>query len=152
MAKGEVLKAASEVAPQVAAKGVQVSTHPAPSPVEQDHITQALEASQSAMDAIGTVTDIATYTLTILGVFIAILALWGVVAIINAARAAAKQIANERFDAYIGSEDFSNFVKNRIDTAVEAKWQDAQIGSMEQEDVAEGEGSSPFPPPPEEEK
>jgi hypothetical protein len=152
MTKGDALKATAEAVPQITAKGAEIASHPAPTPIEQDHIKQALEASQSAMDAIGTVTDIATYTLTILGVFIAILALWGVVAIINAARATAKQIANDRFDDYIESKEFSDFVKSRIDTAVEAKWQENQIGSMEQEVILAGEGVSPFPPPPKEKK
>lgn len=48
-----------------------------PSALEADHIKQALEASQTAMDAIGTVTTVASWALTIMGLFIAIVAFFG---------------------------------------------------------------------------
>lgn len=112
---------------------------PEPTTVEQSHVEQALNASQSAMDAIGTVTDIATYTLTILGVFIAILALWGVGMIIKAARDTAKQIANERLNAYIESEEFQALIQQRVDEGVRAHWQNRAMQMLEELTRNEGE-------------
>ena len=117
--------------------------------IEQEHIDRALAASQASMDAISTVTSVASYTLTILGIIIALLAIWGIKEIWERAERAAERIANKKLATYITSEEFSAFVKNRIDKAVEARWQKMQIDSMEQEETAAGEGKSPFPSPPE---
>lgn len=117
--------------------------------IEQSHIDRALAASQASMDAIGTVTNVASYTLTFLGVLIAVLAIWGIKEIRERAESAAERIANERLATYITSKEFSAFVKNRIDKAVESRWQEAQIGSMEEEGIAVGGEESPFPAPPE---
>lgn len=116
---------------------------PEPTEVEQSHVQEALEASQASMDAIGTVTDIASYTLTILGVFIAILALWGVGMIVKAARDSAKQIADNRLDDYIGSEEFGELLRSRIDKAVKAEKLDA-ISRKLDELTREDEDESPF--------
>lgn len=115
-------------------------------PVEQEHIKQALEASQTAMEAISTVTAISTYTLTILGVIIAILALWGVNALVKAARAAAKQIANSRLDSYIKSDEFNELVKLKIEKSVQEKWLNTVVVTRLAEDVKTPDDPSPFPP------
>jgi hypothetical protein len=117
--------------------------------IEREHIERALAASQASMDAISTVTSIASYTLTILGIIIALLAIWGIKEIWERAERAAERIANKKLTTYITSNEFSVFVKNRIDKAVEARWQEMQIGSMEQEEVVADGGDSPFPSPPE---
>jgi hypothetical protein len=114
-------------------------------PIEQEHVKKALEASQTAMDAISTVTAISTYTLTILGVIIAILALWGVGALVRAARSAAKQIANARFNAYIESDEFKEMVKVRIEKSVQDRWQNTIVVSLLAEDVKAADDPSPFP-------
>jgi hypothetical protein len=114
-------------------------------PIEQEHVKKALEASQTAMDAISTVTAISTYTLTILGVIIAILALWGVGALVRAARSAAKQIANARFNAYIESDEFKEMVKVRIEKSVQDRWQNTIVVSRLAEDVKAADDPSPFP-------
>jgi uncharacterized membrane protein YhiD involved in acid resistance len=115
-----------------------------PSPAEAQHIEQALASSQTAMDAIGTVTDIATYTLTILGVFIGILALWGVGALVKAARGAAKQIANARWNDYIASEEFNALVNSRIDEAVRAQRLDTISRKLEELARDETRDAPPF--------
>lgn len=117
---------------------------PEPSPVEAGHIEQALASSQTAMDAIGTVTDIATYTLTILGFFIAVLALWGVGALVKAARGAAKQIANARWNDYIASEEFNALVNSRIDEAVRAQRLDTISRKLEELARDETRDAPPF--------
>ena len=124
------------------------ATAPASVPVpaiEQAHVKQALEASQTAMDAISTVTAVSTYTLTILGVMIAILALWGVGALVKAARAAAKQIANSRLDSYIQSDEFNDLVKLKIEKSVQEKWLNTVVVTRLAEDVKSADDPSPFP-------
>lgn len=96
------------------------------------------------MDAIGTVTDVATYTLTILGVLIAILAIWGVGALVKAARGAAKQIANERWNSYIKSDEFNALVNSRIDEAVKAQRLDTISRKLEELARDEDKDDPPF--------
>ncbi|WP_298467196.1 hypothetical protein [uncultured Erythrobacter sp.] len=120
------------------------SLAPEPSEVEQEHIDRAIEASQTAMDAIGTVVDISTYTLTVLGVLIAILAIWGVGALVRTARAQAKQIANKRWDSYIESDEFKALVKSRIDEAVKSQKLDAITRKLDELVRDEEEDEPPF--------
>ena len=116
---------------------------PEPSELEQSHVEDAIEASQTAMDAIGTVTDVASYTLTILGVFIAILALWGVGMIVKAARDSAKQIANKRLDDYIEGDEFKALLNSRVDEAVRRERLDAIARKLD-ELSREAEDEAPF--------
>jgi DNA polymerase III sliding clamp (beta) subunit (PCNA family) len=119
-----------------------------PSGVEQEHIKEALEASQTAMDAIATVTSLTSYTLTILGIFIALLALWGVSAVVRTAKATAKQIANERFKAYIETDEFKELVKERIAKSVDEKWGNTFVIRRLAEDEKDPADFSPFPSAP----
>ncbi len=96
------------------------------------------------MDAIGTVVDISTYTLTVLGVLIAILAIWGVGALVRTARAQAKQIANKRWDSYIESDEFKALVKSRIDEAVKSQKLDAITRKLDELVRDEEEDEPPF--------
>lgn len=122
-----------------------VPLHTVPSPIEQEHIHQALDASQTAMSAIQTVTSVASWTLTIIGIAIALLALWGVTAIIMQARKSAERIANERFDAYIKSDEFKEMVKERISKSVDERWGNAFVVSRLSEDKKPAGEASPFP-------
>lgn len=102
------------------------------------------------MDAIGTVTNLASYTLATLGVIIAVLALWGIKELVDKAKDAAERIANNRFDSYVRSQEFQLTLQDRIDKAVEARWQEAQLRAL-REDDEDGAGGD-FPAPPEEVK
>ena len=114
---------------------------------EEEHIQKALEASQTAMEAIGTVTDLATYTLTILGIIIALVAIFGGAAILRAARATAKQIANKRFDSYMQSPEFKEMVKVRVERSIDERWQRIEATRLEEE-VRDPADPQPFDPPP----
>ena len=124
--------------------------HAVPTPVEQNHFQEALGASQIAIDSVGAITSIASYTLTILGVFIALLALWGVAMIVKAARDAAKQIANSRFNDYIQTDEFKGLVEDRIAKSIKERWQNTVVVSMLQEEKPEANDPSPFPKKPNE--
>ena len=82
--------------------------------------------------------------MTILGVFIAILALWGVAMIIKAARGAAKQIANSRLDDYMASKEFRDLMVARVDASIKAERQDLLLKRLE-EVVRGADDPTPFP-------
>jgi len=56
-----------------------------------------------------------------LAIAIGVIALWGWKTLKDEAGEKAKQIANDRWDAYIKSDEFAALVKNRIDTAVRSE-------------------------------
>jgi hypothetical protein len=114
---------------------------------EEEHIKRALEASQTAMDAIGTVTNLATYTLTILGIIIGLVALVGGYAIYRSAKAQAERIANERFDVYIKTDNFKELVKVKIERSINERWQESE-GSRLEEEIRDPADPQPFDPPP----
>ena len=133
---------------QVQAVPPQVSALPPthnPDALESEHIEQALNASQTAMDAIGTITDIATYTLTTLGVIIATLALWGAVQLVRQARYAAKQIANARLTTYMASDEFQAKLKDLVSASVLELWQNNEVPGRLAEAEREPNDPSPFP-------
>ena len=98
-----------------------VPLHTVPSPIEQQHINQALQDSQTAMSAIQSLLSLSQTILIVLSIFIAILALWGVSAVYRACCRAARQVAERRINRYIESEEFTQFMSMRIDVAVDSK-------------------------------
>lgn len=115
-----------------------------PSPIEQEHIKQALDASQTAIDAIGTVLTVSTWALGIIGFAVALIALWGWSTLKEGAREKAKQIANERLDSYMASDEFKALMQARVDVAVKAKWQESLLKHLE-EAVRAADDEAPFP-------
>lgn len=115
---------------------------------EAEHIKRALEAAQTAMDAIQTVTNVASYTLTAIGIVIGLVAIFGGVAIWLGAKAAAKQIANKRFDDYMQGDEFKELVKVRVEQAVDRHWQESAGARLVEERAPDD--PQPFEPPPEE--
>src|SRR5687768_4758167 len=97
--------------------------HTAPSPVEQEHIKQALDASQTAIDAIGTVVTISTWALAIVAVVVSVVAIWGYMAIKREAADQAKQIANKGWADYIETDEFNEMVKAAIAQCVHDHWE-----------------------------
>jgi hypothetical protein len=55
-----------------------------------------------------------------------------------------KQIANDRFDVYMKSEEYRQFVQARVDKAMKANWQDHLMKRIEEAVKDEGD-PSPFP-------
>ena len=115
-----------------------------PSAIEQEHVKQALEASQTAIDAIGTVLTVSTWALAIIGVAVAFIALWGWSTLKEGANEKAKQIANERLDSYMMSDEFKALMQTRVDVAVKAKWQESLLKRLE-EAVRTADDEAPFP-------
>lgn len=119
-----------------------------PSAVEQEHIRQALDASQTAIDAISTILTVSTWALAIIAVFLGLVALWGYSAVRRAACDQAKRIANEQFDAYVGTDQFKKLVAERIAKSVEERWGKAVVLTrLEEEPNIAGE-PAPFPEKP----
>ncbi|MBX7501357.1 hypothetical protein K3181_07880 [Qipengyuania sp. YG27] len=118
-----------------------------PSQIEQDHIEQALSASDTALSAIDTLLNISMWTLGILAIALAVIGIIGWSVIRAACLNAVKQIANERFDSYMGSEEFRQFTQDRVDRAVKANWQNHLMKRIE-EAVRKDSDPSPFPTKP----
>ena len=115
-----------------------------PSVIEQGHIDQALNASETAISAIDTLLNISMWTLGILAIALALVGIIGWSVIRAACINHAKQIANDRFDDYIKSDEYSAFVQARVDKAVKANWQNHLMKRIEEAVKDEGE-ASPFP-------
>lgn len=115
-----------------------------PSAAEQEHIKQALDASQTAIDAISTVLSVSTWALGIIGIGVAVIAFWGWSTLKDAAREKAKQIANERLESYMESDDFRALMQSRIDLAVKANWQESLLKRL-QEVVRSSDDEAAFP-------
>jgi hypothetical protein len=120
---------------------------PEPSTVEQAHIEQALSASETAISAIDTLLNISMWTLGILAVVLAVIRIIGWSVIRAACLNAVKQIANDRFDRYIESDEFRQFTQDRVDRAVKANWQNHLMKRIE-EAVRKDSDPSPFPTKP----
>ena len=119
--------------------------HVQPGPVEQEHIKQALEASETAIDAIGTIVSVSTWALGIIAVALTLIAVWGYAAIRRAASEEAKQIANKRFDDYIETDEFKEMVKARIAQSVHDRWGSTFVVSRISEEQKDPNDPSPFP-------
>lgn len=135
----------TNVAANVVANTTTATPPVEPSTVEQEHVKQALEASNTAIDAISTVLAISSWTLGIIAVFLGIVALWGYAAIKRAAGSEAKQIANERFNAYIETDEFKDLVKAKIEKSVQDRWQNTVVVSRLSEEPKMPDDPSPFP-------
>jgi hypothetical protein len=131
--------------PQPTATPQLVPLHTVPTPIEQEHIRQAMEASQTSMDAIQTLLSMSQWVLGVLAVLIAILALWGLRAVTRGSAQAAKQIANGRFDTYIECQEFRDLVEEKIDRAIERRWQNTIVIRTLKEDPPPAGDLSEFP-------
>lgn len=137
---------AANAAADIQSVSAPVATH-TPSPLEQEHVQQALSASETAIDAISTIVSISTWALAIIGVAVALIAFWGWAALKEAARDKAKQIANESWDSYIGGEEFQALVTRHVEKTVEALWQEREVARL-QEVGQNAEAMPEFPEPP----
>jgi len=135
--------AASAASDGAASQAIQ-TTVIEPSAIEKAHIDQALAASQTAIDAISAVVSVSTWALGLIGIAIAIIALWGWSTLKAAARETAEEIANKRFDSYIKTETFLEMVKERIERSVQERWQNTIVVSRLSEDVKPLNDPSPF--------
>lgn len=119
--------------------------HASPSVVEQAHINQALDATQTAINAIDTLLALSSWTLGVLGVVLAGIAVFGWVAIRNAVKSQSEQIANTRLDSYLKSDEFKALLAKKVDESIKAKWQNAIVINGLREDPAPPHDPSPFP-------
>lgn len=117
----------------------------APTAIEDAHIQQALDASQTAINAIGAVSSIASLALTVLGIGVAVIAIWGWVTITRGAKAAAVSIANKRLDAYILSPEFSDLVRLKVELSIKERWARSIVAERIVEDTSGGDDPPPFP-------
>ena len=135
--------AVTPVIVKVAPIATSAPLHTVPSPIEQVHIREALEASQTAMNAIDTLLSMSQWVLGIMALVVGIIAIFGWGAIRNAVLAQSKQIANKRMVDYIDSEAFSDLLSIKIEEAVVRREQDRDAQRLAEEPRPEGE-APPF--------
>lgn len=116
-----------------------------PTAVEQAHIKEALEASQTAMAAIQSLLSLSQWVLGILGLVLAGIAVFGWVAIRNAVLSQSKQIANKRLDDYLETSEFKALVTERIAKSVDERWSNTVVVSRLSEEIKAPGDASPFP-------
>lgn len=124
---------------------VVVPLHTVASPIEQEHISQALDATQIAMGAVQTLLSLSQWVLGILGLVLAGIAIFGWVVIRNATMAQAEQIANKRLDAYMESDDFDKLVAKKVEDCVDARWQNVLVAQSLKDDAKPAGDQPAFP-------
>jgi len=128
------------------AKPIMVPLHTVPSPIEQEHIRQAIDASQTAIAAIGTITTVAAVAIAILAIFVGFGAIVGWSTLKDEFREKAEKIANERMDAYMKSDDFKILIERRIEKEIEIRWQNHILNLVTSIDGGSIDDQSEFPP------
>lgn len=103
-----------------------------------------IETAQLALNTVSQVTNIAGYTLVAIGVFIAIVALFGVTILVIKSKKAAEEIAKKSFNDYIKTEEFKNIITTRLDKSIEDRWQTTLVVRMSEDARVPGD-ASPFP-------
>lgn len=85
--------------------------------IKQELLTDqeaAQQAFQLAVSSISTVSSIASWTLTALGVLVAVIAIFGFAIIVKAARYQARAVANEVVTHYLSSDAFSRMLEQKV--------------------------------------
>lgn len=83
--------------------------------------SRTVEVADSAIAAIDTILNLSTYVLTILGVIIALLAIFGYAFIASSARKAAKEVATDAMNSYIKSQEFGDRMQGAVESEVKRR-------------------------------
>lgn len=104
----------------------------------------AQKAYELSTSAIGTVSSVASWTITALGVLVAIIAIFGWAVIAKASKAAAKKVAHDNVHAYLKSDEFIRLLDDKVEKALINKSIQGYVsGNDDIDDV------DPFPSEPE---
>jgi hypothetical protein len=106
--------------------------------------SKTVEVADSAIAAIDTILNLSTYVLTILGVIIALLAIFGYAFIASSARKAAKEVATDAMDSYIKSQEFADRMQGAVESEVKRRMANKFIVANLTEEQDGGE-PDPFP-------
>lgn len=82
---------------------------------------RAAEAYEVALQSIGAVTSLASWTLGILGVVLGLVALFGWAVISKVATSRAKELAGQKVSAYLISDEFAKILDQRVVAAMAAR-------------------------------
>lgn len=107
---------------------------------------QAFKSTELAINAINSVVGLSQWTLAILGIFIAILAIIGITLINRNGVKRAEKVANKRLDSYLKSDKFNDLLETTLDRLARERWQQAIIiqGQLRVDERPHGE-NPPFP-------
>lgn len=101
-----------------------------------------------AISAVDTMLNTAQWVLGVLGVVLAVLAIFGFLYISKGAKKHAERIANKRLDDYLQGESFANLVESKLAESIEKRWQNTVVlHSIQAPDRSQGD-EQPFPQKP----
>ena len=106
--------------------------------------SRTVEVADSAIAAIDTILNLSTYVLTILGVIIALLAIFGYAFIASSARKAAREVATDAMDSYIKGQEFADRVQGAVESEVKRRMANKFIVANITEEP-DGDEPDPFP-------
>lgn len=106
--------------------------------------SRTVEVADSAIAAIDTILNLSTYVLTILGVIIALLAIFGYAFIASSARKAAKEVATDAMNSYIKSQEFGDRMQGAVESEVKRRMANKFIVANITEEP-DGDEPDPFP-------
>lgn len=106
--------------------------------------SRTVEVADSAIAAIDTILNLSTYVLTILGVVIALLAIFGYAFIASSAQKAAKKVATGAMDSYIKSQEFADRMQGAVEAEVKRRMANKFIVANITEEP-DGDEPDPFP-------
>lgn len=104
----------------------------------------AVELTEKAVDAIGTVLTLSSWVLGVLGGVIALLAVFGYGFIARGAKEAARKLADDKVDAYIKSKDFADMMQASVEAEVKKRMTNKFILANLTEEQ-DGDEPDPFP-------
>lgn len=108
---------------------------------------RAMDVADRAVSAIDTLLNLSMWTLGVLALVLAFIAVFGWTVIYNAARSRAERVANERLDSYLKGKAFKDELDRKVSRVVKEKLDNRLILANISEDTERDE-SDPFPPLP----
>lgn len=87
----------------------------------------AIELSDRSIGAIETLLSLSTLVISILGLIIAVLAIFGYAFLVREAKRSAKKVANRQLDDYLTSEDVRLLIEGCVEKTVKERMKNAFI-------------------------
>lgn len=106
--------------------------------------SRTVEIADSAIAAIDTILNLSTWGLGILGVIIALLAIFGYGFIASSARKSAKEVATKAMSSYIKSQEFADQMQGAVEAEVRRRMANKFIVANLTEEP-DGDEPDPFP-------
>lgn len=103
------------------------------------------EIVDTALAAIDTLLNASMWVLSVLAFVLAVIAIFGWTVIRRASVERATKVAGEKLDEFLSTEDFESLLSDKIQEAIERKWQGGLFINVDA--AGSGTNDSPFPEP-----